>query len=65
MVINEQQYSVGTQGIRSGGQYSFDLSCKFYNMAIISKEIRWDATAQQKGCDFHSVCDGKDGAAVS
>ena len=30
MVINEKQYSVGTQGIRSGGQYSFDLYCKLY-----------------------------------
>ena len=30
VVINEQQYSVGTQGIRSGGQYSFDLYCKLY-----------------------------------
>ena len=44
MVINEQQYSVGTQGIHSGGQYSFDLYCKLYYI----KEIRWDATAQHK-----------------
>ena len=42
VVINEQQYSVGTQGIHSGGQYSFDLYCKLYYI----KEIRWDATAQ-------------------
>ena len=48
VVLNVQLYSIGTQVIHSGARYSYDVSCKFYNMAIISKEIRWDATTTQK-----------------